>query len=195
MLYSFEYYLIKFHNNKESNDKEMWYILKSLGHGQDACLRNNKAGKMPRQISLTYPLHLSFSVHNYIILITKSRHHHMKDEINFQKEVIPEYDASWFVSNWKSIWHIYGFSLVINQQVYMSNSFVRMCIQDTNSLVDISLLWSESLAHITSSWIKWSFFMDHPPNFPVFFLIKQITCLRYKHFMVTINKEKQTKFL
>lgn len=173
----------------------MWYILKSLGHGQDACLRNNKAGKMPRQISLTYPLHLSFSVHNYIILITKSRHHHMKDEINFQKEVIPEYDASWFVSNWKSIWHIYGFSLVIHQQVYMSNSFVRMCIHDTNSLVDISLLWSESLAHITSFWIKWSFFMDHPPNFPVFFLIKQITCLRYKHFMVTINKEKQTKFL
>lgn len=106
MLYSFEYYLIKFHNNKESNDKEMWYILKSLGHGQDACLRNNKAGKMPRQISLTYPLHLSFSVHNYIILITKSRYHHMKDEIYFQKEVIPEYDASWFVSNWKSIWHI-----------------------------------------------------------------------------------------
>lgn len=40
-----------------------------------------------------YPLHLSFGIHNYILLITKSRHHHMKDETNFQKQVIPECDA------------------------------------------------------------------------------------------------------
>lgn len=33
MFYFFEYYLIKFYNNKELNDKEMWYILKFLGYG------------------------------------------------------------------------------------------------------------------------------------------------------------------
>lgn len=130
------------------------YILKSWGHGQDACPRNNKAGIMPRQISLTY-IHFTCRL-AYIITLYLSPNQGITTWKMKQISKNRQYPNVMhrFVSNWKSIWHIYGFSLVIHQQVYMSNSFVRMCIQDTNSLVDISLLWSESLAHITSFWIK-----------------------------------------